>query len=498
MKCAIYTRVSTDDQETSIINQQEYFKEYVKRHNYEIYDFYSDALSGTNATKRLSFQRLIKDGKAHKYDILLAKSYSRFGRNQQETLKVLSELFEYGIRIIFVEDGLDSQSDKGQFGLFAWLAEQESRKVSDRIKLTWEYYNKEGKVHTTTAPHGYDYDSKIKNFVVNEQEAEIVRMIYEMYLRGNGIRKIANYLNDGGYRTKNNCEWSIFLIKNILCNEFYIGSLVQGKRKTIDVTVKKMENIDKKDWIIHKNHHRAIISEEDFYNVQEQFAKRSKFVIDNRKSRHSNLHIFSNLVRCKICGSTCTFKRKKKENYIGRYSCINYEQKGVSGCGHRRNSIVEDVLIQAVKSELTTISKNNFDIIKEYYKKKKANVKPTLSDNNLKKVEKQIEEKTDMSLTLLEGFTKGLIGELQFKLQNEVIEKDLKNLMAKKEKILFNLNKKDIEIDEEGEVIETVKGLLNLNPEQWTNEMMKKIVEKIEVDMPKNYFNIFFKFSMPK
>ena len=150
MKCAIYARVSTDEQGTSIINQQEYFKDYIKRNNFEIFDVYNDeAFSGTETTKRLSFQRLLEDGKNKRYDVLLAKSYSRFGRNQRETLTALAELFEYGIRIIFVEDGLDSLRDKGQFGLFAWLAEQESRKISERIKMTWQVYNKQGKIHNT-------------------------------------------------------------------------------------------------------------------------------------------------------------------------------------------------------------------------------------------------------------------------------------------------------------------------------------------------------------
>ncbi len=498
-KCAIYARVSTDEQGTSIINQQEYFKDYIKRYNYEIYDIYSDeAFSGTETTKRLSFQRLLDDGKNKRYDVLLAKSYSRFGRNQRETLTALSELFESGIRIIFVEDGLDSERDKGQFGLFAWLAEQEARKISERIKMTWQYYNKEGKIHCTNAPHGYEYSKDIKNFIVNEEEAKIVKLIYNMYLKGNGIRKIANYLNDNGYKTKNNCEWSLFLIRNILTNEFYIGSLIQGKRKTIDVTIKKLENIDKKDWQIHKNHHEAIIDKKDFHIVQEMFAKRSNYVKENRKSRHSNIHLFSNIVKCKICGAAFTFKRKKIENFTPRYSCINYEQKGVSGSGHKRNSITEAMLIAAVQEELKTVSENKFSEIKEFYKRKKRLIKKSNENLSLKKIDKEIENKTNLSLSLLDNFNKGLVGEIQYKLQNEAIEQSLKKLVVKREKALSDLNKVVVNIDGEKEIISTIKQLLNVSVEQWTNEMMKKIIENIEVDMTNNEFFIFFKFRLPK
>ncbi len=498
LKCAIYARVSTDEQGTSIVNQQEYFKEYIIRNKYEVYDIYTDeAFSGTETTKRLSFQRLMQDGKDKKYDILLAKSYSRFGRNQRETLTALAELFENGIRIIFIEDGLDSQRDKGQFGLFAWLAEQEARKVSERIKLTWQHYNQQGRIHTTNAPHGYEYNREIKNFVINESEAEIVRLIFNMYLKGDGVRRIANFLNANGYRTKAGCEWSMFLLKNILSNEFYIGSLVQGKRRTIDVTIKKLENIDPKEWIVHKNNHEAILSEQDFFAVQELYQKRSKLVMDNRESRQSNSHLFSNIVKCKICGATFTYKRKKVENYRPHYSCGNYEQKGAKGSEHKRNSITEELLIHLIKSELARISKNDFNYIKDCFKQKKNVSKPTTA-TDIKKLDMRIEEKTNLSMSLLTAYAKGMVGEVQYKLQNETIEKELKILMEQKEKLIAESKLIILHGDEEKKAIQLVEALLGLETGHWTNEMMKRIVERIEVDMLVGETNIFFKFTVPR
>ncbi|MCL2456744.1 MAG: recombinase family protein [Defluviitaleaceae bacterium] len=498
MRCAIYARVSTDEQGTSIVNQQEYFKDYIKKHNLEIFDVYADeAFSGTESKKRLSFQRLLQDGKNKKYQVLLAKSYSRFGRNQRETLTALAELFESGVRIIFVEDGLDSQRDKGQFGLFAWLAEQESRKLSERIKMTWQLYNKEGKIHCTNAPLGYDYNKEIKNFMVNEKEAEVVKIIFGMYLKGEGLRKISNYLNENGIATKHGHKWSHAIVSQTVTNEFYIGTLTQGKRKTIDVTIKKLQLMDRKEWFVHKNNHEAIISTEDFYNVQERYNKRSDMVHADRKTRHSNSHLFSNIIKCEICGASFAFIRKKIEKYTPRYSCISYEQHGLKVCGHKRNSITEQAIINIVKSEMQTLSDNDFQAIKDYYRQKNKGSPACTVKTETQRLERQISEKTAMSLKLLDAFTKGIVGETQFKLQNAAIEKELQSLIRKKEIFAEREKKSRSETDEETETICKIETLLSMNGELWTNEMLKQIIDRIEVNMLQNQVAIFYKHLIP-
>jgi DNA invertase Pin-like site-specific DNA recombinase len=438
MKCAIYARVSTDEQGTSIINQQEYFKDYITRNNFEIFDIYSDeAFSGTETTKRLSFQRLLEDGKNKRYDVLLAKSYSRFGRNQRETLTALAELFESGIRIVFVEDGLDSLRDKGQFGLFAWLAEQESRKISERIKMTWQLYNKEGKVHNTTETYGYNYDKSIKSFVVNEEEAESVRMIFDMYLRGDGTRKIAIFLNEGGYPTKRGGTWHSTHICKIIRNEFYLGHLIQGKLQKVDVVLKKVENVDRSKWIIHKNHHPAIVDEETFYKAQEEYKKRSDYLKQFNPVRHSTKHLFSNLVKCNICGDTCVARRKWSRNPDMCYSCKSYEALGKQVCGHSRNCINEDVLLFNVKSALEMLAENNYRIIRDYYNHNSADKLREKAKVNIAILDKQIEEQTYLGNSLLSLFAEGIIGKEQFKLQNDAIAVKLTALMAQREEALL-------------------------------------------------------------
>jgi len=497
MKCAIYARVSTDEQGTSIINQQEYFKDYIERNKFEIFDIYSDeAFSGTEASKRLSFQRLLEDGKNKRYDVLLAKSYSRFGRNQRETLTALSQLFENGIRIVFVEDGLDSLRDKGQFGLFAWLAEQESRKLSERIKMTWQIYNKDGKIHNTKETYGYNYSPAIKNFVVNEQEAETVKLIFNMYLKGAGTMKIAKFLNEKGISSKYKKRWGSTRITEIVTNNFYLGHLTQGKMQSIDVTIKKLEHLDKSKWYVHKNNHEAIISEETFQKAQDEVKKRSDYLKSFKAVRHSERHLFSNLVKCKMCGSSCN-ARKRKTGYEGIcYSCREYDSHGKKVCGHMRNAINEKDLIKFIKFQLEELSANNFHALRGYYSQANADKRKERAKTDVITLDKQIEEQTRLGNSLLAVFTEGIIGKEQYKLQNDSIADKLNSLMSLREEALLEQNKLVVNVDGEGEMIKTVRHLLEIETSEWTNNIIKKVINKIHLSKQNNEVEIFFAFAI--
>ncbi|MCL2224544.1 MAG: recombinase family protein [Defluviitaleaceae bacterium] len=497
MKCAIYTRVSTDNQETSIVNQQEYFKDYIQRNNLEIFDIYSDeAFSGTETKKRLSFQRLLQDGKNKKYDILLAKSYSRFGRNQRETLTALSQLVDYGIRVIFIEDNLDSRKDMGQFGLFAWLAEQEARKISERIKMTWQLYNKEGKIHSTTETYGYNYDKSIRNFVVNEEEAVVVRTIFDMYLQGNGTAKIAFHLRNNGISTKQGKNWCGVAVQRVIVNKFYLGYLIQGKKHTIDISLKKQKYLDEKDWYIHKGNHEAIIPEDIFHKAQAEYKKRGDYLKSKNPTRHSKAYLFSNLVTCKICGSSCMSQEKKHMKTERCYTCRSYEMRGKQDCGHRRNAIPQSKLTLNVKSSLDMLAENDFKVVRDYYNQNSADKMRERATLSLATLDKQIEEQTRLGNSLLELFTECIIGKEQYKAQNDSIAKKFQLLTEQREIALIEQNWLNENVDNEGETIKFIDTLLKTDINDWTNEMMKKVIDKIYIDMRNEVVEVVYNYAI--
>ena len=499
IKCACYARVSTEEQGSSVINQHDYFDSYINKNKWKLYDIYTDeAISGTKIIKRLAFQKMIEDGKNKKYDVLLAKSFTRFGRNQRETLTAISELRAVGIRIIFTENNLDSQTDATKFGLFAWLAEQEAQTTSERLKLIWQHYDEKGKIHACTPPYGYDYSEEVKNFVINEKESEVIKRIFNLYMQGYGLSKIARTLTIEEVPTKKGGEWAGITIRGIITNPTYIGTLVQGKSRTIDVTMKERESINPEDWQIHPNHHQSIISEETFYKAQNLLNERATYSNNfTQRTKHSNTSLFSNLIRCAECGSSFTIKRQKHfKNYSPYYTCINYALKGKKISGHSRVAIYEDALITAIKNDFINMRNDDYQKIREFFNSVNIDEKPKQIEHALKSINQKIKEYTKLSITLLQCKNDGSIKPLQFQLQNEEIEDNLQELFKKKEeyeKITKESNVKHSKNIAE-EVIEQMNQVINMDSKMWTNAMLKEIIDKITIDIDMN-ITIDFKYQ---
>lgn len=494
-KVAFFSRVSTLDQHTSIENQEVIFKQWLERNpDCEFYKLYEDeGISGAKAYKRVNWLQMIEDGKNGMFDIIVCKSFSRFGRNIVDTISVIKELMAKGVRCIFLEDGLDSQNDMAKFGLFSWLAEQEAQKTSERIKQVWDSFNQEGKVHVTLAPYGYDYNKELKNFIVNEIEASVIRKIFNLYLAENGFNKIAQILIDENIPTKRGGKWAGATIKGILTNEFYIGTLVQGKTRTIDATMKESRKIDKEEWYKHQDNHEAIIDKETFKKVNDKIEERSSRAKNfytkvhgnksvtyvNSKVRNSNKSLFSNILICGECGSKMTIKRKKKDNFKPYYQCIEYDRRSLK-CGHSSNRINESFLIKMIEEELRNLSKNNFRALKEIQVMNRQNKNNDKIEKELKAINKKIDKQVEIGNDLLMHFSNGIVNQLQFKLQNESLQKALGDLVKRKEQLEKEL-KEDTTKEEEKIIYEGIEGILNKPVEEWSNADLKNITDSIVV-----------------
>lgn len=484
-RVAIYVRVSTNDQHSSVENQQQLFTSLLERNKWILHRTYTDeGISGTKSDKRLLYKEMVEDGKNKEYDILIAKSYSRFARNQRESLTAIADLMQAGVRIIFVEDVLDSKKDYGMFGLFGWLAEQEARKTSERLKTIWNHYDELGKIHVPKPPYGYSYNKEIQNYEIIQKEKDVVLSIFKMYMGGMGCRGIALTLNRDEIPTQKGVKWSQPTIANMLTNYTYTGCLVQGKSETIDVTMKKSKKKDIGQWKMHPYNHEAIIAPEIFFRVQEEVKKRSELVSENgRPVRHSNTALFSTVVKCKLCGSTCTIKRQKHfRNYSPYYACIAYEQNGRKGCDHDRVTIFEKTLALIIQGEVKKLVDTEYKVIRDSFSKIKETRKPKNTKSNLKAIEEVIQEKAKLSMTLLTSYSKGILGEAQFRLQNEMIEADIQKCYKEKENLERELSTFVVTIDKEQELINEINKLAKVDASEWTNAMIKEVIEKIEID----------------
>lgn len=334
IRVAAYCRVSTDklDQANSLESQQRYFNEYIARNPlWELYEIYVDeGITGTNTFKREDFNRMIKDGKDGKFDLIITKEVSRFARNLLDSIAYTRELREYGIRLIFLNDNIDTDQPDHEFRLamMASLAQEESRKTSERVKWGQRRRMEQGVVF------GRDmlgYDVRDGKLIINEEGAEIVRLIYHKYLdEGKGCHVIANELREAGIKTSRFMkEWSYTVILRVLKNEKYCGDLVQQKTYTQSyLSHKKKANKGELDYVIIRDHHEPIIPRERFEAAQRELQRRHD--MHYTKNGFANRYALSGKIICAECGATFVHSQKKCPNgtKYENWTCITKNRQG--------------------------------------------------------------------------------------------------------------------------------------------------------------------------
>lgn len=280
LRVAAYCRISTnhEEQESSLETQISYYGKLIAGHeDWELVKIYAERASGTQLKKRPEFMQMIKACKQGKIDLILTKSISRFGRNMLDTLRTLYELFNLGVKIYFEKENLNNfdREMRTMMGIYAGFAQEESKNMSDNIKWGIRGRMREGKVCLNcTRFLGYDKDENGR-LVVVESEAVIVRIIFELYLKGFGVRRIKKFLGENGIKTVTGKDvWSTSTIDRILSNEKYVGDVLMQKSFTEDfLTGKRSKNEGELSMYFIENDHEAIIEREIFEAVQKRKTK---------------------------------------------------------------------------------------------------------------------------------------------------------------------------------------------------------------------------------
>ncbi|MBR5298161.1 MAG: recombinase family protein [Parabacteroides sp.] len=224
-----YGRVSTEHeaQLSALENQMKWYEDQLKYHpNWDVVERYIDeGITGTQAKKRPAFLKMIEDAKAGKFDLIVTREVCRFARNIVDTLVTTRELKNIGVEVYFVEDNIWTMDGDGELRLtiMATLAQEESRKVSERVRAGQHISRTKGVVYGTGNIMGYDRVGG--TYVINEEQAEIVRLIYRLYLEGEmGLTKIADKLNQMGLKNASGLvKWSQSNVGRILSNPTYMG-----------------------------------------------------------------------------------------------------------------------------------------------------------------------------------------------------------------------------------------------------------------------------------
>lgn len=473
-KAGIYARISTDhdNQKTSTENQISLMEEWAKsQKDVEIYDIYIDeGITGTKIDKRYSFQRMLKDAKTGKINLIIVKSITRFARNQMDSIRLARELKEQSVRIYFYQEQIDTFNDVKMLGLFAWLAENESRATSERRKLGGREAQKKGKFVTNRPPLGYK--SVNGKLVINEDEAKIVRRIFDLYLEGYGFSKIAAILNEEGYRSRRGYPFRTDKIKYILNNEMYTGTFIGNRYTKVDLLSSKIVEKPKEEWIIIENNHEKIIDKEVFNKVKDLMADKS-FKIGKR-----SVALFAGVVKCGKCGHNYNrVPNKKKGKVYHYYVCVGRRQKGKAFCN--AESVKEEDLIEIINNELMNL-KINQDIIENMKNKTLELIDKKIKsiDSELININNRIKEIEEDRKVLAKKNIKGIIDDELFKEMDDELKAELKTLNDKKNKNKIVDSRKVYEkiYDDFVNTIANFSDVRNLS-----NVEVRKLIDVIEI-----------------
>ena len=383
-KIAAYTRISVDlelDRDnTSIENQKAIIGEYCRLHfPTSTVDYFEDRdKSGYTFEQRPDYMRMREMLINHEYDILIVKDLSRFSRRTGKGLAEFEELSEHDIRIIAIGDGVDYYQDhiddwmkiKLYFFVNEMPVTDTSRKVLDVIasrqsKGEW----------ICSVPFGYVItNSKKMLFEVDEPSAEVVRKIFALYIDGWGYKRIANHLTDehiptprmrekarkeaqgDDYKGKVKEAWSVVTISEILCNDFYIGTLRQHKYKRKKINGQDVE-LDPTQHIVFENNHEPIIDYRTFAIAQELLKQRSTTHYRGQKKYENN---YSGYLFCGDCGSPM-FSRSRPD-LADAYICGTYHARGKAGC--TTHHIRVDVLDRELKRYVERLCQTSENMLK--------------------------------------------------------------------------------------------------------------------------------------
>lgn len=330
LRVAAYCRVSSDssDQLNSFQAQLSHYTELVSgRDAWSLVDIYADeGITGTSAEKRQDFQRLLTDCRKGRVDKILVKSISRFARNTTDCLETIRELKSIGVGVCFEEQNIDTSNMSGELltAVFAGIAQKESESISGNMRWSYKRRMESGEFITCKAPFGYSIENR--KLTINENEAKIVRMIFEQYLSGKSQDEIAADVSALGIPTRDGKPyWQQSTISYILQNEKYIGdALLQKKYTTDTLPYQKKLNYGERDQYYLTGSHPAIIDKEVFEATAHLLQQRSMKI---STVQHKNDPL-SKIIICGHCGSL--FKRTVHKDKV--YWVCRKHHKNKNNC----------------------------------------------------------------------------------------------------------------------------------------------------------------------
>lgn len=453
LRAVFYARVSTEKERqlNALEKQVAECKDAILQKGWKLVDQYVDeGKSGTQIKRRDEYRRLFEDLENDKFDIVVIKSQDRLQRNTLDWYIWIDRLTTHGKRLyMYLEDTFYSPDNALISGIKAILAEEYSRELSKKINNSYkrriEAAKNGEKISIVNNSRSLGYDKVNGELVINEKEAEVVRMIFNMYVSGEGLRAISNTLYDMGYRNRSGNEIDPTTISRMLSSEKYKGVYVINQRH-YDFDTKKTVLNPKSEWVHIPGAVPAIVEPELWDRVQEIKGSKVQSIKNEKRGRNCGKSIFSGKIYCAKCGAK--YWRSLENGYV-KFKCSSYSKYGkISGKGCDNKSFSENALysiLQSLSEQIVEI--NTAEVRKSllnWLKSLRERLRASQGDDTIKE---EIRKQTARKEKLTDAYMDGIISKEDYSKRYKELEKTLEDL---KDKLLT------LEVNEDLQSIEEV------------------------------------------
>lgn len=483
-----YARVSTDhlEQKKSLQNQVEHFEQYIKQNPNWTYTpgYVDDGITGTSDVKRDNFMKMIEDARLGKFDLIVTKEISRFSRNTLDSIKYTRELLSYGVAVLFVNDNINTAMPDSELRLtiMASMAQDEIRRLSERVKFGMNRAIERGEILGNDMLYGYkkDKDTGVLNII--ENEAKIVRRIYELYaVEELSLSKISKTLNNEGLKTCQKKKWCISTISRMIENPKYKGYYCARKSEIVDYMTKKIKYFEKDDWVIYEDKTRIppIIDEDLWERANTRLITRKKAFVMRKedKSIYKNRYLYSAKIYCREHNTVFHRREFRKNKKDITWVCSEYLKNGKSTCDSPNIRESElDAIFKDLISKLQIDSNQVVETLMNYYKHLEID---TGIDEEISLREKQINNLYAKKDKLLELSLQGSLSNTEFYERNSSFNEKIKVLDNELNKLKSQKDELKGTTDKTKELAEILKQ--KINSKSTIDKIISSLLEHIVV-----------------
>ena len=486
LRVTFYARVSTekDEQLHSLSAQIRYYREFIQKcENWTFVEGYIDeGISATSVSKRENFLRMIDDARAKSFDFIVTKEISRFSRNTLDSIQYTQELLRCGVGVLFQSDNINTLMPDAELRLtiMSSIAQDEVRKISERVKFGFKRAIEHGVVLGSNRIWGYQKQEG--RLIINEDEAKIVRLIFDLYANEQmGIRAVASYLTDHGYKNTNGNDFSFSTIRGILSNPKYKGYYCGGKSSKIDYKLKEVKQFSPEEWVMYKDEENVppIVPEKLWNKANQILAKRSAKQSAEDKSCYQNKYPYSGKI---ICGVHKTpyyrslYRYKSGDKEV--WQCQEYVKNGKLGC--TAPILYTTELDDIMRQSLEEISVHKSEIIQELIEIYTSIGVSAKTEEKIAKCKVEIDRILSRKDKLLDLSIDGRVSDDEFSQRNERFNQEIDDLRRQVQEL-------EEERQKNGEMMQSIEALRQIITEEFsfsggfTPGLTDKLLDHMEV-----------------